>query len=368
MGMMTAKQRRYAEAAESEIYGGVEPTSLSSTNYKLSLLKALNYYNVAVENKPKKKWVIDYYKKINSNISSTLDKLDDWQFHTLGALIRMKSRNISLSEKDELWVSNKISSLVEESNLAEEELKNSSKHESKQSVDVQKYILIKSREFASDIDKIIDNWYFSVGELTPLLDLLKSNNISKPVSSNIPKFYVNQIRELIEAVSGKDEQLNEGYSNIPKQKIKKLLVYLQSFKNDVDIYNISNKVRKVRVSKQKPPSVLVKNLKYLSNSQELEVKSVNVIDLIGSSKVWVYNTKYKKIIQYVGENISVKGTTLINFNPEISKSKTLRKPELLKSYISLSNKKLEMIFKEIKSSQKAPNGRINSDCLIFKVD
>src|SRR5690606_4676088 len=86
--------------------------------------------------------------------------------------------------------------------------------------------------------------------------------------------------------------------------------------------------RKPRRIKKKSPAKQIARIKYLKEHENL--KSVNPLDIIGASQLWVYNVKYRNLGVYHCPNahgFEMKGTTLLNFDEKTSVSKKLRKPE-----------------------------------------
>lgn len=357
--------KRVIEKYEREVLGISEPTEIKKESYKTDLMLALNHYNVNTDNKTKRKWTLDYLKKTNSGLISKISELPDFHFTSIGSLIRMKSIGLYL-EKNELdTIDTLLDRLIHKQTKLEKQVE---KKEQKNKVNIQDKILNEAREFAGELDYQIDTYLMNKSESLPdLHGMLLLANIPKLVASHIPKFYTNLKNELIEAVAGKDEQLNDGYSHLSKSKLKAAMQYVIDIENVVAAYGIKVKVAKPRVVKQKSPLVLVKNVKYKLEDSELKLKSVNPTEIIGASEVWLYNTKYKKLIKYSGSNITVKGTTLTNYDVDDSWSKTIRKPAMLNDFIKQPKKKMETEFKNIKTSSTVPNGRINQDTLILKV-
>jgi hypothetical protein len=90
---------------------------------------------------------------------------------------------------------------------------------------------------------------------------------------------------------------------------------------------------------------------------ELGLKSVNPTSIIGSSELWVYNTKNRKVTVYKAEsgNLAVKGTTIIGFDIKESKTLMLRKPEEFFKGLSLGKRALG----------NAMNGRLGEDYILL---
>jgi hypothetical protein len=198
---------------------------------------------------------------------------------------------------------------------------------------------------------------------------LKANEVSPQVSKLIPKAFTKTIIELEEAIEGSDKQLVEGYSNFKKTKLRKLINQLKAIEDACQQQVVSAKAaRKPRARKEKPASVVAKNVKFMKEFTELKLTSEKPEKIIGSSEVWVYNTKYKKIQVYRSLGaLGIKGTTILNYDVATSGAKTIRKPELVTGYADMTKRNLANEFKNLKTKESAVNGRINEECIILKV-
>jgi hypothetical protein len=66
--------------------------------------------------------------------------------------------------------------------------------------------------------------------------------------------------------------------------------------------------------------------------------------------------------------LGIKGPGVINFDTAKSVGKTLRKPdEKLKEFAKATKVQLRKFLEEIKATETAGNGRINSDMVLLKV-
>lgn len=101
---------------------------------------------------------------------------------------------------------------------------------------------------------------------------------------------------------------------------------------------------------------------------ELKLKSELPVKIVGASEVWIYNTKYKKLQVYRSLGaLSIKGTTILNYDVATSGAKTMRKPELVTGFAGMTKRTLGTEFKNMKTKESAVNGRINEECIILKV-
>jgi hypothetical protein len=86
--------------------------------------------------------------------------------------------------------------------------------------------------------------------------------------------------------------------------------------------------------------------------------------------LWVYNIRLRKLGKYVAidnQKLSIKGTSIINFDPNTSIQKTLTKPLLIFDEIrDLTKSKLSTYLDILITVETKLNGRINEDVILFK--
>jgi hypothetical protein len=167
------------------------------------------------------------------------------------------------------------------------------------------------------------------------------------------------------------QQLREGYSHLTKKDAKAYLTALELLHGAcsvvIDAAKATRKPRKkVAPSKEK----LVAKVKYCEKDDKLQLVSVNPLELIGATEIWVYNIKTRKLGKYIADEhatIQVKGTTLLHYNEKTSIQKTLRKPdETLKEFKKAGKVQLRKFMDEIKTTDIKLNGRLNADTIILK--
>jgi hypothetical protein len=365
-----AQKRRETAAQMEQVFGtgkgSTEPT-LNPLDYTASLMRALNYYNSAFENKDKRKWFMSYVGKK----STEFDSLPDWDFRSVGTIIRLKQREQPLNDKDLQFIEDSIAELRLKAKGEQKvsALKGAPKEkEVKPVVSIQDRIAEAASGHIGEINGMIDDFVTSDTEID-VGSYLKANNVSPQVSKLIPAAFAKTIEELNEVIEGSDKQLVEGYSHIKKIKIKRLIKSLESISDACAQQAVSAKAaRKPRAKKEKPASVVAKAVKYMKEFPELKLTSEKPEKIIGSSEVWIYNTKYKKIQVYRSlGTLGIKGTTILNYDVATSGAKTMRKPELVTGYADLTKRNLANEFKNLKTKEAAVNGRINEECIILRI-
>lgn len=362
------KQREAANRAEAVFgtgKGSAEP-KINVLTYDTDLLKALNYYNSAFDNKTKRKWTMAYVGKTES---ADFDVLSDWRFSSVGTIIRLLQRGEYLDPKQQGFIATELSALRE---VAAVERLAASKVVAK--VKPVTPVVDKVAEEASthiaEINGMIDD--FVLSDVEPdLVAYLKANAVSPRAAKMIPAAFIKTALEIEAALIGEDKQLVEGYSNFKKTKLKKLLKLYQSVTEAAEQQVVTAKVqRKPVVRKEKPASVTASKVLYMKEYKELGLKSVSPVSLVSASEAWIYNTKYKRLQVYravTGTKLSVKGTTITGYEVAQSSQKTVRKTELLKDYATMTKRPLAQAYDALSTKPAAVNGRINEDCVILRV-
>lgn len=205
-----------------------------------------------------------------------------------------------------------------------------------------------------------------------IVNLLKGKGAKAAHARIIRDFYARNYDELVEAAQGKDDQLKEGYAHISKANLKKITGFYGEIISACDMLMQEAKVNRApRAKKPTDKTKVVSKLKYLKQDEATKQVSINPVDIIGSKELWVFNIKTRKLGRYVAtdfQELSVKGTSITNFDENKSVQKTLRKPaEQLKEFKAAGKVALRKFLDDIKAVDIKLNGRINDDVILLKV-
>ena len=207
-----------------------------------------------------------------------------------------------------------------------------------------------------------------------ILSLLRGKGVKAAHARIIKDFYASDLAELEELASGEaDEQLREGYSHRSRKQIKSLITFYQEIHAACDMLAQEAKVnKKPRTKKPTDKSKVVAKLKYKKQDETLKLVSINPVDIIGASELWVYNTKSRKLGKYIADSVqgplNVKGTSIIGFDEHQSICKTLRKPEeKLKEFKAAGKVQLRKFLDDINATDTKMNGRLNEETILLRV-
>ena len=130
--------------------------------------------------------------------------------------------------------------------------------------------------------------------------------------------------------------------------------------------------RKRKGFDEKKAAKLVKNVRTKKVDTKYNVVSLPADEIVGATSVLVFNTKNRRLNYFVAEagaTLSVRGTSVLNFNDDKSLSKILRNPERdLAAFRSANNaRRIEVLINDtIKGVTHKANGRLNADTVILK--
>lgn len=362
MASVTAIEKRHRRLKK-ESWEINEP-EFNILDYEHSMLLSLNYYSKEVDSKLKKQWSLDFYKSKDKSIKN-FEKLSDSCYNQTGALIRLINRGIPLSDNHSNYLEFKYTELQElvNENYSDSDIPKEKSIKKEPKVDNSNLIKILN-SLEVEVDRIL---FDGLDGIIPKKIIINSK-ATKIELTEISKEYSRLINYYSKILESTDEDIIYGYGNLTKKNIKKVLAYcntvIESCKSKPTA-KISSKPKK-----EKSPKVLVSKLKYQKEFNELNLNSIQPEKIIGSSEVWLYNTRLRKLIRYKtidGLTLTVKGTTLLNWDSDLSGSKILRNPEVqLKEFINSSKPSMNKFFLELKSMKTNINGRTNDDLIILK--
>ena len=242
---------------------------------------------------------------------------------------------------------------------------------------IQERVKEAAYRMTEEIENAIESFQEDAENFDPkafkVLNLLKAVEAKAAHARIIKGFYERDLAELEELASGEaDEQLKEGYSHRSRKQIKNLIAFYQEIMAACTMLAQEAKVNRApRAKKAVPAEKIVAKLKYMKTNEPLKLVSINPADIIGTSELWIFNTKTRKLGKYVAaefNTLSVKGTTITGFNEHTSVQKTIRKPEeKLKEFKAAGKVQLRKFLEDINATDTKMNGRINEDTVLLRV-
>jgi hypothetical protein len=313
-----------------------------------------------------KKYVRDNFSKKDSN---AILKTEDWNLKRsrVGAYCYWLSLGNDAPEDTVQFMQEYFKDLIAKGSLIVKEIQ---KIEKKQTV--KPSIQDRMREQLSEIIGHLDAEFDDLPADPKFFDFLKIKNVPQVHISKIRSYYEPILAEYKQLTQRKcSEDLKEGYSHLSKEDLKRSINWLTTLMTDLDAYEGTKKAtRKRRVSKPKSADKLVQNVKYKKEDTTYKVTSIDPINIIDASILYVFNAKTRVFTVYKTDGkLSMKGTTLQNFDDKESFSIKLRKPqEILPQVLKTTERKIDKMLGELNVKRTTPNGRINADTVILRAN
>jgi hypothetical protein len=242
-------------------------------------------------------------------------------------------------------------------------------------VTIQDRLREKVSECAGELDGMFDEFVINGAKMSAdykPVSLMRSMNVAPQLISVLSDIWKRKLTEFELAVEGKDAQLAEGYRFLSKVQLRNAVKFCETVINDCGAYVQIKKVeRKPRQARAVPPEKKAAKFKIQQEFVELKLKSLPASSLVDKTEAWLYDTKKRKLIHVVADEyakvFTVKNNAIIGFSTAETQQKTVRKPaETLKALQATGKPAARKIFKDIKTTETAFNGRGTENLVILK--
>jgi hypothetical protein len=323
----------------------------------IEVIKALNWYN---ENRTEK----DAAKILNCELRVAKNH------QTFAWLTQMKKRGFVFNESNSSTVAemqkqyqSSISKTVEVQ-LEGEEVS---------AISMQERIAKRTNYLISELEGVVDDYGHTLKSKDfKAYDWFLKNEVKPIHAGKIADWFRQSADEIIDGLKDPDKDYREAYTRIGKDKIKSILAVMENIISDAE--RLAQNVSKTRKPRKKKPvsfDKMVSKLQYKPKDDNFKIQSINPVNMIGASQVWIFNTKSRKLGVYSALDsvgILVKGTKLENYSINESFAKTLRKPEKSLNIVLDGGKiALRKLMDSINSKPASLNGKIGKDVVILRV-
>jgi hypothetical protein len=371
-------------AGKEPIWDTARAEKFTDAEFDNALRKSLAYYNYYNTTKDLKKhliqWLRDTDIKVHKLSKETIDRFvkapDSLIPLTAPAIVKASIQGMPLKEKHVKYLVDTVNKVVALSakGIAAEEADVEVKADAPKArvPNIQDRLNEKMSGIIGELEGEFDE-VLSKSTKFKAYEFFVSNNVPQAQLGKFERVLAPRLEEIQLALTGKDEQLTEGYSYLKPADFKRVIAWITDVLAGIEQYRGVKKATK-RAATRKPPQKekLVAKLKYLKTDNALKLVSINPVDIIGAQTLYVYNVKTRKIGRYVAEDmggsLNVKGTTIVGYDANKSTSKTLRKADVqLKELLAANKLELRKFMDNIKTIESKLNGRINADTVLLKV-
>jgi len=374
-------------------------------------LIALRWYHYMASESDQKTWCIEYLKKkgISKEVISKINRLprvnikygeiQDIPGFDTGVICRLLTLGAPVPAEKVKKLEQMLKFIEEKANKLEPEVVDTEEEIAEEKVSIQDKIKNKISDVIGELEHWCDVKLTTKQTKPTLLTVASMSKTMKKLSGKVPVttskevaptktvkdfFHAKNIKagqcpQIAAWFEEKKKGVMEDMKHCPEAYHcyeKQNLMAFASFVDEVittcnDYAKQVKSIIKIRKKKAKPAGVIVKNMKYQLEYPKLKIKSISPTKIIGAEKVLLFNTKYNKatLLECTNSNgLTVKGTTIINFDANKSFTKKIRKPEkFIKDIEAKGIRVVKTAFDGLKSKQYEAKGRVGEDTIILGV-
>lgn len=380
-------QREKAKADPSPKWDGCDEWDLK--RFSKHFKDAMDYYRLDVDTKSHKAAVVAWMQvnKYTKEQISQFKKTNDWRVSsTMGAIAACLNRGMPATRSGfnndnnaAMWLGEQVSAVMQAgAKDAEAELAVETEKLTPTNVkSVHQRTVESTYPMTTEIEDAIEIYMTDPDKFDPkalsVTTALRKHGAKAAHAKIIKDYYSKELSELELLASGKaDDDLKEAYKHRTKKQVRAYIDFLKGVVTACDQVSDEAKVlRKPRVKKEVPKEKLVEKVKYLKVHDPLNLVSINPVAIVGAVELWTFDVKTRKLSKYSaaeGKTLSVKNSTVINFDPEKSISKTLRKPaEQLATFKASGKVALRKFMDGITTTEIKASGRLSDTQILLKI-
>jgi hypothetical protein len=312
------KEKREKNKAFVKSNVGLEPVfnGIPGSNTQIDIINGLNYYAKMCGTKESFNYLEVYIKKNHKDLINKLSKIKTDDVTNKGFIIRMIENGYTFSPSNEVAINNILT-------FIKDYTYDSTIDEVKEVINKPKVTSFSKSydELLNTVDTIIDNHKLPI-----------SFNVTKDADYKILEKYIKTYLDDIEA-NDKTVSINPDTEKEYKEEVylKSTIKRIQQVYNYIQdaIKSTKKTIIRKKVVKKVDPNKMVSGLKYLKSITDF--KSINPVDIIGKKKLYIWDTRYRKLKCLVTENelgFHIKGTSIINVDMDKSFEKSIKEKDV----------------------------------------
>ena len=356
-----AQRKRSHEYMINKKYLGDEPHftgPLSQSDY----ISALNWYNYMETTDDARRYIEEYLRANNRrrDIETLRQVSDKWLPVTIGWVCRLHLRGYQLPVSAAQYINTRLEETLRRARPAQTTVIEFPVKS------IRDRMANKATDIIGQIEEMIDT-----NEQFSLYQWLQAEKVSPSYCPAIIDKYSVILDEFVEAYSGNDPQLKEGYSYLTRKELKEKIVRYNQFIEDCELHQSNNKkVRKPRKKRAIPIEKKLKSFKYLKEDKDLKIASVNPEKIVGASQVWLYN-KTNKVLTCLNaaSRLDIKGTTITGVDDQTSRSKRIgrKTDQVIKTVRDGGKVQLRKLMDTISSANTKVQTRVGDQTIVLRV-
>ena len=229
-----------------------------------------------------------------------------------------------------------------------------------------------ARTIMVDLDDLEDAWIRGEKADINVYLLFKKHGLSGSATIPVRQVVEGWLLDYGDAYHKRCEQAVEGYAHLKRPELNRRIKVCENILADLESIKSAAKAnRTIRIKRPVTADKMVAKVKYKKEDKDFKLVSISPVMIIGKKRLLTFNTKYKELCEYVTEDprgFTVKGTTIQNFDADISRSVKLRKPdEFLPIAQTKTAKQIDAAWKGLTTKTGKPTGRLNAETILLRM-
>ena len=223
-----------------------------------------------------------------------------------------------------------------------------------------------------DLLELEDEWIEGKDTTLNIYDRFKYHGLTNTAISHVKPQIEGWLLDYEDAYHKRCDQAVEGYSHVKRSSLNHRIKVCKAILEDLERIRSATKAsRSIKVKRPKAADKQVAKMQYKKEDNDFKVVSIHPIQIVGKTRLFTFNTKYKELCQYVTENpkgFEVSGSTIKNIDLESSTKIKLRKPlDFLPIVLNKTPNQIQKELDALSTKGKQVNGRINKDTILLRV-
>ena len=359
---------------------------LNAVPFEKGFNYTLNYFHLEIDRK-EYGGILKTYIKNNYNKTqvSQMFANPDWKFQTYSHLtctaywINTK-QNIHCKKYTQENIDNYINGLSEYCNVLMEEGKPLLKEKKLKAVESKNVISLSPQQrlqnkisdtIMQDLLELEDEWIEGKDTTLDVYNQFKLHGLGGSATLPVRTVIEGWLLDYEDAYHKRCEQAIEGYSHLKRPELNRRIKECNNMLDDLDKIKMATKaLRKVKVKRPISADKQISKINYKKEDNDFKLVSINPVQIIGASILYVFNTKYKSLTEFVTDNpngLQISGSTIKNFDKENSRTVKLRKPEIfIPIVIGKTQNQINKEWKSLTTKTSSANGRINNETILLR--
>lgn len=327
---------------------GDEP-KFSGRISRIDLINALNWYNYYYTVSDCRHWIVDYMsarKYSKFEIDCYKRSADRYTTQTMCSIARLLINGAVFENK----LDDQLKTII-----------NANKP-------VDNVVKFPTNTLIASVDQLVDR--FIENNYSGTIEQISLAGCSRQQVAQAVANYTNLLNELNAITT--DSTVAEYYDHLNIRQRNRYIKFIEQIVQLLSSGKIRRVpvVRKARKKKVKPASTIVRKINLMQSDKETGIQSIKPETIIGCTVLWTFNTKSRKLTKYLakaGTTLTIKGTTIINYDPAKSFTKTIRKPKVIVPFVNSQAKSaVETAVSKIKAKAGPVRGRTNDKTLLVR--